>query len=225
MRLIDPVRLYPSSWQARYGDEMAALLEDRPPTRRDRVDLARGALDAWLHPPIPSRVPSAAAMLGGGVWTAMSMVVLLQPVPADWPGYLIEVIPAAIAAAACLLVAVVGCAMRLGDAGGRTATVATSIAALGYGAWIVMLAGTLAGVVEASWLAATQAVAMVATATIGILLVRHRDEPIGALVALAPLVLLVPSAVGWLAFGTAWTAVGLVGWFERSTRIGPAGFA
>jgi len=219
------LRLYPSAWRARYGDEMAALLEDRPPTRRDRVDLVRGALDAWLHPPIPSRVPAYAALLGGGVWTVLAMVILLQPVPADWPGYLIEVVPAAIVAVACLLVAVVGCALRLGDGGGRAESVAIAVVIVGHVAWAAMLAGTLAGIADGPGLAAAQTVAMVGTVSVGILLVRNRDEPTGALVAVGPLVMLIPSAIGWVAFGSIWTAVGLVGLFQRSTRIGPAGFA
>jgi hypothetical protein len=44
------VRLYPSAWRARYGDELDQLLTDRPPSLADRLDLARGALDARLHP-------------------------------------------------------------------------------------------------------------------------------------------------------------------------------
>ena len=96
MRLIDPLRLYPARWRARYGDEVAALLEDRPPSRRDRVDLARGAVDAWLHPPTPSLVPAAAALVGGGLWTMLATIVVLQPVPADWPGYVLEIIPLAV---------------------------------------------------------------------------------------------------------------------------------
>jgi hypothetical protein len=45
------VKLYPGAWRSRYGDEMEALLEDRRPGRRERMDLIRGAFDAWLHPP------------------------------------------------------------------------------------------------------------------------------------------------------------------------------
>ncbi|HLA17151.1 MAG TPA: hypothetical protein VJZ72_09660 [Candidatus Limnocylindrales bacterium] len=47
------VALYPAGWRSRYGAEMEALLAARPPTIRDRVDIARGALDARLHPQLP----------------------------------------------------------------------------------------------------------------------------------------------------------------------------
>jgi hypothetical protein len=39
-------RLYPRSWRERYGDELAALLDDRPPSPFDVADLLFGALDA-----------------------------------------------------------------------------------------------------------------------------------------------------------------------------------
>jgi len=44
------LRLYPSAWRDRHGEELLALLETRPPNLRDRIDLVRGALDARLHP-------------------------------------------------------------------------------------------------------------------------------------------------------------------------------
>ncbi len=44
------IRLYPLAYQRRYGDEVRALLEDRPPRVRTVLDLARGALLAHLRP-------------------------------------------------------------------------------------------------------------------------------------------------------------------------------
>jgi hypothetical protein len=41
--------LYPLAWRERYGEELAALLEDDPPGARALVDLARGALLAHLR--------------------------------------------------------------------------------------------------------------------------------------------------------------------------------
>jgi hypothetical protein len=43
------IRLYPAAWRERYGDEMEALLEERPLGPFDLVDLFLGALDAHLH--------------------------------------------------------------------------------------------------------------------------------------------------------------------------------
>jgi hypothetical protein len=44
------LRLYPLAYQRRYGDEMQALLEERPATARTVLDLLRGALIAHLRP-------------------------------------------------------------------------------------------------------------------------------------------------------------------------------
>lgn len=78
------VRLYPAAWRARYGDELAALLEDDPPSPFDTLDLLLGALDAHRHLrgpgrlsddrkgiPMTLRLAGSAAVLGGGLWIAM----------------------------------------------------------------------------------------------------------------------------------------------------------
>lgn len=46
------LRLYPSAWRARYGDELAALLDACPFTPFVLLDVLLGALDAHLHPDI-----------------------------------------------------------------------------------------------------------------------------------------------------------------------------
>jgi drug/metabolite transporter (DMT)-like permease len=76
------VRLYPASWRDRYGDEMEAVLADRPPGPFDVVDLLLGALDAHLHLrglgnrsehrkgiPMSLRLAGMAAIAGGLLWT------------------------------------------------------------------------------------------------------------------------------------------------------------
>lgn len=42
--------LYPRHWRARYEEEILAMLELRPCSLLDAVDLLLGALDAHLHP-------------------------------------------------------------------------------------------------------------------------------------------------------------------------------
>lgn len=42
------LRLYPKAWRQRYGAEMRALLDQHEVTIVTRLDLLRGALDAWL---------------------------------------------------------------------------------------------------------------------------------------------------------------------------------
>jgi len=82
------VALYPPDWRSRYGDEMEALLAARPPTIRDRVDIARGALDARLHPqlPGPDRIPdrSGYVVLAGFVALVTAFVLAANgPVQVD----------------------------------------------------------------------------------------------------------------------------------------------
>jgi hypothetical protein len=218
------LRLYPRWWRRRYGDEMRALLDVAPARRGDRRDLARGAVDAWLHPPEPSHLPAFAALLGGGIWTMVAARVASQPVQPDWPGYLLEVVPFALVAAIFLLVAVTGIALRAADAHARSTGLAIVVAIVGYGAWIVAMAGTVGGGADPVALWATHMVAMVATVAVG-LLVRTADERLGSLVVLAAGAMLLPWAGAWLAFGSCWTAIGLIIlvarslWFDERRRL------
>jgi hypothetical protein len=223
MRVNSVVRLYPAAWRARYGDEMAALLESRRPGRWERLDLIRGALDAWVHPPTPSAAPILAALIGGGLWTVLAVAVVVQPAPPDWPGYLAEIVPLAGAAAACLSVAAIGCLLRAGEAHSRAIAFATGLVLLGYLAWIVMLGATHLGLVGGPPLAAAQTLAMLGTIAVGLILVRGGDQPIGFLVVVAPVGLLLPSTTAWLAFGAAWTAIGIAMWLDRDTRSASPG--
>jgi len=81
------VRLYPQAWRERYGDELAALLEDRPPGPFDVADVALGALDAHLQLcglghrsehrkgiPMSLRLAGSAAAVGGGLWTLFFVI-------------------------------------------------------------------------------------------------------------------------------------------------------
>ena len=43
------LRFYPVRWRARYGEEFAAVLEERPLGPFDVADILLGALDAQLH--------------------------------------------------------------------------------------------------------------------------------------------------------------------------------
>ena len=88
------LRLYPRAWRARYGDELLALLADRPATPLDLLDLVRGALDARLHPqlagtsgestersvPMIDRLPGLAAIGGGILVLIATALVAIQPV-------------------------------------------------------------------------------------------------------------------------------------------------
>jgi hypothetical protein len=219
------LKLYPSTWRARYGDEMEALLDSRRPDRRARLDLVRGALDAWVHPATPSMVPIFAALIGGGLWTVVATAVLVQPAPLDWPGYLAEVLPLAAVAACCLLVAVLGCSLRAGEGRSRAGGLVTALVLVGYLAWIGLLGASILDVVGSPPLAAAQALAMIGTIGVGLILVRSGDEPIGLVLVGAPVAMLAPWAATWLVFGAAWTAVGLAMWLDRASRTGPTQLA
>jgi hypothetical protein len=75
------LRLYPARWRARYGDEFAAVLEDRPLGPFDVADVLLGALDAHLHLRVLGaasehrkgfamslRIGGYAAIVGGILW-------------------------------------------------------------------------------------------------------------------------------------------------------------
>lgn len=204
------VRLYPRSWRDRYADEMLALLEAGPVSRQDGFDLLRGALDAWLHPPTRSRIPAAAALIGGGLWTVAAAAVVFQPAPPDWPGYLFDTLTIGLVAAGLLLVATLGCARRVGDMGGRLLTLAVVLTIAGYIGWIAALAGTAVGLVDGPALAFAQTVAMVGSTFVGMVMVRASLDGLGPLVMLASIAMLVPWIVMWLVFGAAWTAIGII---------------
>lgn len=74
------VKLYPAAWRARYGPEFEALLAERPPSKRDLLDIVFGAVDARLspqvdsapvvrHAPVSDRLAGAAAIAGGLLWS------------------------------------------------------------------------------------------------------------------------------------------------------------
>ena len=85
------IRLYPASWRERYGEEFVALLQARPPTRRDRLDIVRGAIDARIHPQrlqeLPPRVASgvdrllaiAAVAVGALLTVWAGIIVVAEP--------------------------------------------------------------------------------------------------------------------------------------------------
>jgi hypothetical protein len=75
------LRLYPARWRDRYGDEFAAVLEERPIGPFDVADVLLGALDAHLHLrglgaasqhakgfAMSLRIGGYAAIVGGLLW-------------------------------------------------------------------------------------------------------------------------------------------------------------
>jgi hypothetical protein len=111
------LRLYPARWRARYGDEFAVLLRERPLGPFDVADVLLGALDAHLHLrglgaasehgkgfAMSLRIGGYAAILGGILWISGFLGAAVQPGDGNvwlWPALLF-------AGTAMLLVALIG---------------------------------------------------------------------------------------------------------------------
>ena len=203
------LRLYPGAWRRRYGHELAILLEDRPPTARDRVDLVRGAIDAHLHPIEPLRWPATAAAIAGVVWTAGAAYALGQPSPPDWPGYLIETLPLFAATVPLVWLAALGASTRLGTADPRGLGAARVLLVLGSLAWELLL---IRGIVTA-WsgpeLAIAASILAAGMILLGLVLLRGGDWPVSGLLVMAGGCLLVPATWSGVAFGLVVTAIGV----------------
>ena len=81
------LRLYPAPWRARYGDEFAALLQERPLGPLDVADILLGAFDAQLRLrghdtgfahgkgfAMSLRIGGFAAILGAALWAVAGLV-------------------------------------------------------------------------------------------------------------------------------------------------------
>lgn len=75
------LRCYPARWRARYGEEFATILAERPLGPFDVADVLLGAVDAQLHlrrigaadrpgrrADVSDRIGGLAAILGGALW-------------------------------------------------------------------------------------------------------------------------------------------------------------
>ena len=204
------LRLYPRPWRRRYEAEMLDVLEASAPGPRARLDLVRGALDAWLHPAAPSVLPPLTAFVGGVLWTAVALGVMTQPVPPDWPGYLSESLLLASLAATLLGVAVVGAWLRGGDGGSALAVLGLDLAVAGHLAWAAALLAAAASLDYGAPTAVGQTAAAIGTVAVGLHLLARAEAPVGFLLVVAGVGLLVPAAAGWLVSGLAWILVGAV---------------
>jgi len=116
------LRLYPSAWRERYGEEMDSILDERPSGPFELVDLFLGALDAHLHlrglgtasehrkgTTMSLRIAGIAAIIGGALWGLSWLALILINVGgqdgAEADGLLAA---AVVAASVALLVALVG---------------------------------------------------------------------------------------------------------------------
>jgi hypothetical protein len=214
-------RAYPRWWRDRYEDEVAALMEARPPNLRARFDLLRGAFDAHLQGREPAKAPRgavAAALLAGGAWTIAGIASVGAPAPPDWPGYLQSSLPVALAGVLAMLVAGLGVARLAWSSNGPTLELAVLAVVLGHLAWSIALAVAILGGPYGAVTAITQSLAAVATVGLGLVLLRAGAHPIGEAVVIAGAVLLVPTPAAWLVAGALWTGIGL--WQYAAARSG-----
>lgn len=206
------LRLYPSWWRERYGDEMAALLETRPPNARARLDLIRGAFDAHVRSPEPergSRLAIAAALIAGAAWTVAGVASVGGPVPPDWPGYLDSTLPVAAIGVVAILIASLGVARLAWSSSGPILEVVILATVTGHVAWAASLVVAALGGPYGSVTAIAQTAAAIATIGLGLVLIRANAHPIGEAVVVAGTALLLPTPAAWLAVGALWTGIGL----------------
>jgi len=219
------VRLYPRAWRERYEAEFLGILEARPPSRRDRLDILRGALDARLHPEIPGRPDapaptmdaawraSGAAIVGGVAILAWTGLVLRDfkgwdsaPPEHAWLFALLSAVAFLSLAAAHVFLAIAGesSMRRAGGPGASVAAISYVFAAFGAGSTIafgligsVVLFAALAGRTIPVWLSATLIGASVLLFGAMLGFTSSNGQYVGLFAFGAP-------------FGLAWMLVGLV---------------
>ena len=194
------VSLYPARWRARYGDELLGLLTERPPSRLDRLDLIRGAVDARLHPglvgpgeaaPIDARAArhrraGIVTLVGAGLWLGGMVVAINGPVVHDsWGTYRegAAALPLIIMATALLAFGIAGTAERL-PSGAWLGRVGALAAGAGFLLWSL-----------APWVMATGAVGALGFTLLGVSAIRSGQWPAWALALGLMAILAVPLAL------------------------------
>lgn len=188
---------------------MAAVLEARPLDWRTRLDLARGALDAHVHPAVPPRLPILAAIVAGVAWIVAGLAAVTQPLPPDWPGYLIETLPLGLIGTTAGLVVVMAVARRSGFAAQRGTSVAVVVAFVGHVAWMMALLVALAGGPYGAITGAAQSIAAIGIVLVGVVRARALDHPVAEAVLIAGAAMLIPSPAAWPLTGAAWIALAI----------------
>jgi hypothetical protein len=107
-------------------------------------------------------------------------------------------------------VATIGCWARRRDEAGRSGTIAIGIAVAGHVMWFLGLAIAFAGLAYGPVTAVAQDLGAIGCLLVGVVLLRTRDERVGGLLVLAPTLMMFGWPVAWLAFGLAWTLIGML---------------
>jgi hypothetical protein len=210
------LRLYPRDWRERYGSELVAVLESGPVIGRVGIDLARGALDAHVHPLTPPAPPVIASLIAGVVWIAAGLASAVQPLMPDWPGFLLETLPLGAVGALAALRVVTQLGRRSGLDAPRGTSAALAVAVTGHLVWIVALVGAALGGPYGAITGAAGAVAAIGTVLVGLMRWRRGDHPTAEGLLLVGVAMLIPSPVAWVIAGAAW--IGLAAVLLRPVR-------
>jgi hypothetical protein len=221
------VRCYPAAWQARYGDEFAALLETRPLGPLDVADVLLGAIDAQLRLrgrqtgiahgkgfTMSLRIGGIAAILGAALWAVAGLAnagTFPNLVPGAPSALLVAGVPA-------MLVALAGLSMYQARANPTQSWVAFTIPLAGGLAFLVGIGGIFMGGGESFWLlfglggviaVAGSGIFAVATFRTGVL-----SRNAAALIGVgAPMILFATSNEGLPILGAVALATFALGWF------------
>lgn len=205
------LRLYPLAWRDRYAAEMEAVLDARPLDWKARLDLLRGALDAHVHPAAPPRLPIVAVIVAGVAWIVAGLAAVAQPMPPDWPGFLVETLPVGLIGASAGLVAALAVARRSGLAGPRGTTVAVVVTFGGHIAWLLALVVALVGGPYGAITGAAQSIAAIGIVLVGVVRARADDHPVAEAVLIAGAAMLIPTPAAWPLAGAAWIGLAMSG--------------
>lgn len=213
------IGLYPRAWRERYAAEFDDLLDDRPATFRDQLDIAAGALDAWLHPQIAGHhvdpaasgpdgrrlLGSVAAIAGGGLLILGGALMLGTRVDA-YLGYKLVDVPLLGLVLGMILVSVAAIARSSRPGVGSGPATAVGVA---------MLIGALVTVLPWPFLAFGVFGFLGASIAFGLIIALRDRQPAGIFIAIATFLmanmntederalLTIPAALAWILVGVA----------------------
>ena len=206
------IALYPNAWRERYELEFRALMAERPPSPRDRLDIVRGALDARFHPqlnstnldrtPLRIRVAAAVAALGGAIWVVAGLAFLGSSIIPGL-GYKDSSLAVVIAIAAASVTGIAA-SMISRSLSGPHVVLSISAASIVFGGLAMTLPWPVVALGYFTAMIATVLFGLIATPRLGLIGI---VLAVGALLALGfntedqRALLLVPLGAGWLLFG------------------------
>ena len=175
------LRLYPRTWRDRYEAEVVAVLE-----------LARGLARAggpgpWCARRAPARAvarPGLTALVCGGLWTFIGAGIVAQPVPPDWPGYLLETLPIAFVAVVAGASRPSAYGARRSDAAGRPAQRHRDVAVVAQVAWAAATRRRWRSLGLPEPASAGQAIGALGVLVVGLVILSSRRSAIGGLLVL-----------------------------------------